>query len=225
MNFATPSNHSGYSTLTQSAPLLLPARDGASRTRLLFVLLALLCACADQAAQIALNSDLIRQKFGSYGVAVLYASSEQRISSLYSIDRQDQVTRTFAVVDFQRPIPPELAAEHARVSTGASIGEVFRAAGWRIEKHHIFIGELEVGETHARIGHLMGIPLPRELAAHAYRFVAASDDTSLNYATITEIHHPEFLDVAALTSLYGEMLFDDSARKSLDDLVTLPAGF
>lgn len=210
-------NHSGKFTLTQL---------GVSRrlsTQLL--LLLALAACASREAQLVLNSDLIRGRFGSYGVEVLHASERQRITNLYSDEQGQKVMRTFAVVDFAEPVPPALAEFHARIVAGESIGEVFRSANWAIDKHHIFIGELNIDTSHAVIGQSMHIELPQWLAAHRYIFVVSKDARQLKYATITEVHHPDFLAPDDLTRLYGEMLFDDSGRTLLDEFVTLPAGF
>jgi len=224
MNQGPPCNHSGKSRLTQPKPSVFKPRS----TPACLLLLTLLCcvaACTHQDPQVVLNSDMIRAKFGSYGVAVLHSDPRQRISSLYSIEQQQALTRTFAIVDFNYPLPGALVAEHGSVTRGASIGEVFRSAGWQIEKHHVFIGELNIGVTHAEIGELMGIQLPQVLAAHVYLFVVKKPEQTLNYATITEIHHPDFLGIDELRQVYGEMLFDDSDRSSLDDFVTLPDGF
>jgi hypothetical protein len=189
------------------------------------VLLLALAACAGQSSLTVLNSDMIRARFGSYGVEILHGTEQQRISSLYSDEQGYRITRTFAVVDFAAPLPVALAAAHARISNGGSIGETFRSTGWGIEKHHIFIGEINVGTTHARIGQLMDIQLPQPLATHVYIFVVTKDERSLSYATITEGHHPDFLRIDDLRKAHGEMLFDDSARDSLDDLVALPEPF
>jgi hypothetical protein len=184
-----------------------------------------LSACVTPATDPVLNSDRIRQKFGNYGVDVLFSSDQQRISSLYSKTPHEKVTRTFAVVDFSSPVPAALANEHQRVASGQSIGETFREAGWQIEKHNIYIGELEVPDTNARIALLMDIVLPRLLAAHAYFFVVKKDEQTNTYATILEIHHPEYLSVGELEALYGTMLFDDSNRVSFEDFVDLPDEF
>jgi len=166
-----------------------------------------------------LNSERIAQAFGSYGVDVLQSGDELRVASLYSGSGDEKVTRTFAVVTFAGRISPALAREHAAVLSGESLGAVFKAAGWAIEKHNVFVGQLALSEEHAMVGELMQIRLPAELAAHVYLFVVSKDNRSYNYATIVELHHPEYLSLEDLRELYGEMLFDDSNRTSIDHFI------
>ncbi len=186
-----------------------------------YYLVLLLCAggCASQGTSVGLNSERIRQSFGTYGVDVLSSDNKRRISSLYSIDGRKKTTRTYAVVDFVESDTSALAREHALVGSGDSIGEVFRAAGWSIEKRHLFIGEFDVPAAYAYIGELMRIALPQILAVHVYHFVVNKNEQSYSYARITEIHHPDYLSAADLQQIYGEILFDDSMRRSIGDFI------
>jgi hypothetical protein len=192
--------------------------------RLIFVLALCLAACTSQETRPALNSERIQQAFGSYGVDVLSNNENQRISSLYSLDGNDKTTRTYAVVDFIGVTPSALESEHALIQSGQSIGEVFREAGWTIAKRHQFIGEFEVPAAYVRIGKLMRVILPQILAADVYVFVVSRDDRSYTYATITEIHHPDYLSASDLNRIYGEILFDDSNRRGIEDYIGPPAG-
>jgi len=176
-----------------------------------------LAACGSQNQ--LLNSERIEQTFGSYGVDVIQASDDGRVSSLYSGSGADKVTRTFAVVKFSSRIRPAFAGEHARVVSGQSLGAVFKSAGWKIEKHNIFIGELEVAAKYSLLSELMQLSLPENLATHVYLFVVRKDERSYNYATITELHHPDYLSVEDLKDSYGEIIFDDSNRTSIDDYI------
>lgn len=186
------------------------------------IFLLWLWGCASSDSQPALNSDRIRQAFGSYGVDVLYSSNDQRISSLYSDQNGIKVTRTLAVVEFRNPMPATIAAEHRRISNGGSIGEVFRSAGWEIEKHNLFVGSLKTDKRDLPIAALMRIELPDELAVHAYQFVVRQAGRATNYAKITEIHHPAYLDAIQLRYIYGEVLFADRRVDKIHDLVALP---
>jgi hypothetical protein len=177
----------------------------------------MLAACGSQGQP--LNSERIQQTFGSYGVEVLQSSSEGRVSSLYSGSGDDKITRTFAVVKFSGRVRPTFANEHARVESGQSLGAVFKAAGWEIEKYNIFVGELEIPAKYTLLSELMQLQLPEKLATHVYLFVIRKDNRSYNYATITEIHHPDFLSLADLKAAYGEIIFDDSDRSSIDDFI------
>ena len=166
-----------------------------------------------------LNSERIEQTFGSYGVDVLQSDDAGRVASLYSGSGDEKVTRTFAVVSFAGRISPALAREHAAVLSGESLGAVFKSAGWAIEKHNVFVGQLALSAAHATVGELMRIGLPAELAAHVYLFVVSKDNRSYNYATIVELHHPQYLSLDDLRDIYGEILFDDSSRTGIDDFI------
>ncbi len=177
----------------------------------------MLAACGSQGQP--LNSERIQQTFGSYGVDVMQASNDGRVSSVYSGIGDDKVTRTFAVVRFSGRVRPAFADEHSRVKSGQSLGAVFKAAGWEIEKHNIFVGEMEVPAKYALLSDLMQLSLPKYLAGHVYLFVIRKNNRSYNYATITELHHPDYLSAADLRAIYGEIIFDDSDRGSIDDFI------
>jgi hypothetical protein len=176
-----------------------------------------LLACGTQGQ--LLNSERIARTFGSYGVDVLQASSERRVSSLYSVSGDDKITRTFAVVKFSGPARRAFASEHSQVEAGQSLGVVFKSAGWEIEKNNIFIGEMEIPRKYGLLSELMQIDLPKFLAAHVYQFVIRKDGRSYDYATIVELHHPDYLSAEDLEAVYGEIIFDDSDRTTVDDYI------
>ena len=200
-------------------PPIAPQRACPSRSLLLLAVSFawILAACGSQGQP--LNSERIARTFGSYGVDVIQASDEGRVSSLYSGAGDEKVTRTFAVVRFSGRVSPAFALEHSAVVSGQSLGAVFKSAGWVIEKHNIFIGELEVSQEYASVSERMQIGLPEYLATHVYLFVISSDKGSFTYATIVELHHPDYLSAEDLTKLYGEIIFDDSNRTSIDDFI------
>jgi hypothetical protein len=194
-------------------------------TRLRYVLVAIvaafgLSACASSGT--TLNSDRIERAFGSYGVDVLRSDSGRRTSSLFSLAGTNKTTRTYAVVEFAGEPRSAYSREHALIEAGQSIGATFRDAGWSINKQHMYIGEFEVPETYSYIGDLMQIVLPETLATHVYLLNVSKDDRSFSYATITEIHHPAYLDAADLKEIYGEIIFDDSNRDSIRDYIGPP---
>lgn len=166
-----------------------------------------------------LNSERIEQTFGSYGVDVIQSSNEGRVSSLYSGSGDNKVTRTFAVVKFTGRVRPAFASEHSQVTSGQSLGAVFKAADWKIEKHNIFVGELEIPGKYTLLSELMRIGLPQNLATHVYLLVIRKHQGSYSYATITELHHPDYLLAEDLKEFYGEIIFDDSNRTSIDDYI------
>ncbi len=182
-----------------------------------FCLGLVLVACGSQEQR--LNSERIAQTYGSYGVDVLQSNDNRRVSSLYSGSGDDKVTRTFAVVKFSGKVRPAFAREHSRVESGESLGAVFRSAGWEIEKINFFVGEMEIPAKYGLLAELMQIDLPRFVAAHVYEFVIRKDDRSYDYATIVELHHPDYLSAEDLESVYGEIIFDDSNRTTVDDYI------
>lgn len=177
----------------------------------------LLAGCASPGQP--LNSERIQQTFGSYGVEVLQSSSVGRVSSLYSGSGDDKVTRTFAVVRFSGRVRPAFANEHSQVESGQSLGAVFKSAGWEIEKHNVFVGEMEIPAKYGLLSGLMQIDLPQYLATHVYLFIIRKGKNSYRYATITELHHPDYLSATDLRAIYGEIIFDDSDRRNVDDFI------
>ncbi|MEQ9561042.1 MAG: hypothetical protein RLN69_00875 [Woeseiaceae bacterium] len=167
-------------------------------------LLAGLVLChAIAAAELLLNSERIQQRFGSYGVEIVRADAKRRVSSLYSTtDSSENICRTYAVVEFNQPIDRRLLAEHERIVSGESIGTVFAEAGWIVLKETLFIGESDASGYDDNLGRLMHIDGEQTLATHRYRFIVSRNNELIEYATITEVHHPDYLDTAGLHAIY-----------------------
>ena len=197
-------------------------RRPSSPTPVLLALLAAVQLAACAADREWLNSDRIEARFGSYGVEILSQTPRRRISSLYSETDGERTMRTYAVVDFLAPDRDAYANEHRRIVDGASSGATLRAAGWTLTKQHRYIGAFVVPPAYRDIARHMRITLPEELATHVYVLVIGRDDREYDYATITEVHHPDYLDAAALRAIYGEILFDDSDRDALSDYIGVP---
>ena len=179
-----------------------------------------LAACASPGT--GLNSDRIERAFGNYGVEILRADDTHRVTSLFSSNNAGTTTRTYAVVRYSGKPNSLVASEHARILDGGSIGATFRDAGWEIDKQHVYIGAFEVPKTYTEIASLMRIALPETLATHVYLLNVRKDDRTLQYATITEIHHPAYLDATELEQIYGEIIYDDSNRDGLHDFIGAP---
>jgi hypothetical protein len=147
-----------------------------------------------------LNSERIAAEFGSYGIEVLEQTEASRVSNLYSGAGDEKICRTFAAVRFQRMMDPEISAEHAAIVGGGSIGAVFVAAGWEVRKTH-----LRYSETWAppRLAALMRIPGRTPLATHIYALDVAKGGQVIEYATLVEIHHPDYLTREDLPAIYG----------------------
>ncbi len=160
-----------------------------------------------------LNSERIQLKFGSYGIDVLESGSEIRVSNLYSLDDDQKITRTFAVVQYPATVDPRFAQEHQVILNGGSIGAVFKRNGWSVIKRHLYFGEVEESTDYAGIYRLMGNIDPIELAVHVYELAVRKNDTQLSYARIAEVHHPAYLAFDELRRIYPQ-LFDELLVKS-----------
>jgi hypothetical protein len=142
-----------------------------------------------------LNSERIEKKFGGYGIDVLYNSAQLRVSNLYD---GKKITRTLAVVDYPETIDSSFAKEHQIIVAGGSIGNVFKAHGWMIEKKNIFLGELAPSADYKKLYALMGNIPPSKLSVWIYVFYIRRGDRSFPYATISEVYHPDYLSLANL---------------------------
>ena len=162
-----------------------------------------------------LNSERIEQAFGSYGLEVLSSTPTLRVSKLFSTHDEQEICRTFAVVAYPREVDGTIAAEHAAILDGGSIGATFAASGWRVSKVHHYYGELP---STAKTEELMGGIEPRQLAVHVYALGVSRGGLQIDYASIVEVHHPDYLDVADLAELYGpaSVPADDSVAALLE---------
>ena len=151
-----------------------------------------------------LNSERIRRQFGSYGIDVLSENEHLRVSNLYSVEKGIKIMRTLAVVMYPQIIPASVLAEHAEITKGQSIGEVFKRHGWHVEKQNIYIGEMPVSPGFSGVYALMGGIGETGLAVHIYRLLVSKSGIRCEYALIAEIHHPEFLDAKRLRDIYTE---------------------
>ena len=173
-------------------------------------LTAFLTACASEA--VLLNSERIEQRFGNYGIELLESEVGLRRSNLFSRDGNLATCRTYALVEFAAQLDERYADTHATVLAGGSIGATARERGWDIRKHTAYIGELRLPERATQVSRLMRLRGGERLAVHVYRLMLAEAGDALPYATIVEIHHPDYLDLADLRALYVD-----------DDAGTLPA--
>jgi len=164
------------------------------------VLAAVLSACATES--VLLNSERIQQKFGSYGIDVLASEAGLRRSSLYSLEDGVQTCRTYAVVSFADHLDERYRAEHAEVLAGNSIGATFRSHGWNLHKQTMHIGTLGLPAEDNAVSALMRIGGGHEIAMHVYQLLLVKDDQVFDYAMILEAHHPYYLSISDLHSLY-----------------------
>ena len=183
------------------------------------VIAAALSACALEPE--SLNSERIKERFGSYGIEVLSHESGIRRSSLYSIDGDSRICRTYAVVRFVDESTPRVADAHADILAGGSIGATFKSTGWRMGKVTMHVGSISLDGSDHVISDLMRIDGPTELGVHAYQLVLEKDSQTIDYATIVETHHPDYMSLPELEKLYGDSIDVDLNNEELRKLSTL----
>jgi hypothetical protein len=165
-------------------------------------LAAILSACATESVN--LNSERIETRFGSYGIDVLASEAGLRRSSLFSYDGDTSTCRTYAVVQFAEQLDERYNDAHSKVLAGNSIGATFKEDGWDIRKRTLHIGTVRLPEQRTPVGDLMRLTGAHDLALHVYQLVLARADTELEYATILEAHHPEYLSAADLRNIFAD---------------------
>ena len=149
-----------------------------------------------------LNSERIKKKFGSYGIEVLESGAKIRVSNLYSIQGERKTTRTIAVVYYPDIVDPLFSQEHQEILQGQSIGAVFKRNGWQIDKRHQYFGQIGASEELASVYTLFGGIMPTQLAVHVYSLFIEKNGSKFHYATIAEIHHPQYLTLQELKEIY-----------------------
>ncbi len=165
----------------------------------LALLLGLLAACA--VARAPLNSEMIADRFGSYGVEVISQSADRRVTDLYSGSESERTTRTLAVVRFTRPVDNALNELHQQILAGGSLGATLKSAGWRVEKRSLGFRAVAAGPGLAT---MMRLAPQTPLAVHLYTLSAARDDLRIPYAQIAEVHHPDHLAASDLRRIFGD---------------------
>lgn len=157
-----------------------------------------------------LNSERIERLFGSYGVEVLSSDDTTRVANLFSAENGARTCRTFAVSRYPASIAPAFAAEHEEIVAGGSIGAVFAKHGWTVKKTHLYFGEVQAWP---KLAALMRITPGDALAEDVYVLDIVKGAMQFEYATIVEIHHPDYLHRADLPRLYGRA--DSGGRDEL----------
>ncbi|MBT8077037.1 MAG: hypothetical protein KJO31_00590 [Gammaproteobacteria bacterium] len=150
-----------------------------------------------------LNSERIQHRFGSYGVEIVRSGPGIRVSNLYSEDASRRTCRTLAITEFVQPVDARVDAVHASILAGGSIGSSLRDAGWEVHKRLTYIGEIPLTDPQSELARLMHVSVPRSLAIHSYDVSVSRSGDHIDYASIVEIHHPEYLDVQQLRAIYG----------------------
>jgi hypothetical protein len=161
---------------------------------------AALSACAIESE--LLNSERIEERFGSYGIEILSERPGLSKSALYSGRGSERTCRTYAVVRFANATDAKIGSEHEQVLAGDSIGAIFKAGGWTIRKETLHIDATKLPSIGGEIIASMRLEDPSEIAVHVYRLQLRKDGEAIDYATISEFHHPDYLVLADLRTLY-----------------------
>ena len=167
------------------------------------------------------NSERIQLMFGSCAIEVLENDPGIRVSSLYSTHDGERINRTFAVVAYPEVIEHAFREEHDAIVKGQSIGTLFKERGWVLEKHHEYFGEIDL-PAYLFSTDVQTPDLKSRSAIHVYTLVVKKQDSEFKYASIAEIHNPEFLRLHDLVKIYGPACADAEAdRDRLDGFLAL----
>lgn len=159
------------------------------------------------------NSERIRLKFGSYGIEVVESGQRIRVSNLYSIHDGVRTNRTFAVVAYPEVIEPEFSGEHEAIIGGQSIGNVFKNNGWHVDKRHQFFSNINLPASDSVAEAVFGDIGEIQPVIHVYSLFVKKHGAEFLYATIAEVHHPEYLGLDDLRTIYGDELIGVAGRK------------
>ncbi len=151
-----------------------------------------------------LTSERIRLKFGSYGIDVIRQNTRLRVSNLYSLDGDEKITRTLAVVVYPATIPAAFFSEHEKIKNGQSIGETFKSNGWTVEKKNLSFTELAPSADFSGVYTAMGEIENSALATQVYELSVSKKGVRYLYATIAEVNSPEYLDAETLRNIYWD---------------------
>lgn len=136
-----------------------------------------------------MNSDQIRERFGSYGVELLAQEDNTRLANLYSVHDGTRVCRTLALTRFQLPVAGPLTDAHLAIRDGASIGATLRAAGWRVVKSDAAFATAAAGPQFARLA-ASTVTMGELLALQVYTLQVSDSEHWHPYAVIAEAYHP-----------------------------------
>lgn len=164
------------------------------------VIAAALDACAHESER--LNSERIAERFGSYGIDVISSEPGLRRSNLYSSENGVHTCRTYAVVRFVDQPDAKIDDEHAQILAGKSIGAIFKASGWTILKQTLYVGSAALDDAAHPVATMMRLGREADVAMHVYRLLLQKEQRAIEYATLIELHHPDYLTHEDLLNLY-----------------------
>lgn len=178
------------------------------------------------AASDLLNSDRIRTRYGNYGVEIVAQDQDTRVSSLYSSNESNcRTIRTLALVRFHSSTAARVSASHQRIVAGSSIGETLRSAGYPVIKRHIGAANLARHSHHAVVQHFPDSQERTAIATHKYVLEINIAGKQEAYATIVEIHHPDYLSLQQLEAIFGPLPTSPISAQESADLLAHIASF
>ena len=153
-----------------------------------------------------LNSERIQSCFGSYGVEVLEQEGLLRISSLYSLDGEQRITRTLAISEFAAGLPADLQQPYQAIRAGASMGATLEAAGWRVDKRLRYLGEVPASDSSRCMSGLPAGDPDASLAIQVYDLWVVRGDEKVRFALLAELHDPRYLTLQDLQQIYQDQV-------------------
>ncbi len=166
-----------------------------------------------------LNSEKIEAKYGNYHIDVIASHGRTRQSALSSESDGTRVCRTFALTRFSDE--GGSVSSHGTIRGGASIGATLQRDGFSILKSTIHVGRITITNRQHSVVKLMHLQTPAELALHIYRLSIAKDGDVIDYATISEIHHPEYLTEEDVRSLFSIDSSESIQPPQVDELISI----
>ena len=138
-----------------------------------------------------MNSEEIKNRFGSYQVNVLQQDQMHRVASLYSEHNDKAVCRTLAVTYFWQPTPTVVLPADTRIRQGHSIGSTLSDAGLVLHRQSLLEATAPSGSGFEALS--AGTVSPgTPVLVRLYRLDVGAEHSNLHaYATIAEAHHPE----------------------------------
>ena len=175
--------------------------------------------CAHVTEPDCLNSERIESRYGSYHIDVIASNGLTRQSALSSDSNGRRICRTFALTQFSEDVGS--VATQDVIREGASIGAALQRDGWNILKSTIHVGSLTIADEQHPVVALMHVEPPVTLALHIYKLSIEKDGDVLDYATISEMHHPDYLsedDVRSSFAVDGSRV---TRPPQVDELISI----
>ena len=175
--------------------------------------------CAHVSEPECLNSERIEARYGSYHIDVIANYGLTRQSALSSGIGDERVCRTFALTQFSEDVGSVTTQD--AIAEGASIGAALQRDGWNILKSTIHVGSITIADETHPVVERMRVEPPVTLALHIYKLAIEKDGDVLDYATISEMHHPDYLSEDEIRSSFAIEDRRDAKPPQVDELISI----